>query len=311
MGRFELADRYAEEARKYTDRYDFGFYQHLLSGRLAELAFERGRWDEARATAESILGLAVASPVRVRALTLIGLIGARRGEGDAWSRLDEALTKVDMAEVQELIPLLAARTEAAWLDGDRQRAIKEAEAGLAFPGFGVFWDRGFGELAFWAWKSGARSEFPEVLQPTYYAQFCGRHGEAAAAWSAIGRPYQEAMALAESSDEADLRRALDTFLQLGAAPMARSVTGRLRALGATHIPRGPRTATQRNPGGLTSRESEVLALLRDELTNAEIAERLVVSPKTVDHHVSAILRKLGVKSRAAAAREGGTAGHQR
>ncbi len=311
MGRFELADRYAAEARQYVDRYDFGLYQHLLTGRLAELAFERGRWEEARATAESILGLTVASPVRVRALTLIGLIAARRGEKDAWGRLDEALTSVDMAEGQELIPLLAARTEAAWLDGDRLRAIREAEVAFAFPGFGIGWGPGFGDLAFWAWKAGARSAFPDVLEPTYYAHFSGRHGEAAAAWSAIGRPYQAAMALADSSDEEDLRRALEIFLQLGAAPMARSVSRGLRAIGATHIPRGPRTNTQRNPAGLTPRESEILALLREELTNTEIAERLVVSPKTVGHHVSAILRKLGVKSRAAAARAGGADGQQR
>jgi DNA-binding NarL/FixJ family response regulator len=115
------------------------------------------------------------------------------------------------------------------------------------------------------------------------------------------------MALADSRDEGDLRAALDIFLELAAAPMARIVTGRLRALGATHIPRGPRADTQRHPAGLTSRESEVLTLLGEDLTNAEIAERLVVSPKTVDHHVSAILRKLGVKSRAAAA-EGARAG---
>ena len=143
----------------------------------------------------------------------------------------------------------------------------------------------------------------EALEPAYAAHSAGRHREAASAWAAIGRPYQEAMALADSRDEGDLRAALDIFLGLAAAPMARVVTGRLRALGATHIPRGPRADTQRHPTGLTSRESEVLTLLGEDLTNAEIAERLVVSPKTVDHHVSAILRKLRVKSRAAAAEE--------
>ncbi len=303
MGRFDLADRYAVQAREYVGRYDFDFLQRLLTERLAELAFERGRWDEALTTAWSILGLAVANPVRVRALTLIGMIGARRGDGDAWGRLDEAMANVDMAEDQELIPLLAARTEAAWLDGDDQRATREAEVGLGLPRFGVGWDRVWSELAFWAWKAGALGEFPEGLDPAYVAHASGRHREAAAAWKAIGRPYQEALALADSSDEEDLRRALDSFLQFGAAPMARIVTERLRELGARHIPRGPRSKTQRHPAGLTARESEVLALLGEDLTNAEIAERLVVSPKTVDHHVSAILRKLGVRSRGAAAEE--------
>jgi DNA-binding NarL/FixJ family response regulator len=74
------------------------------------------------------------------------------------------------------------------------------------------------------------------------------------------------------------------------------------------LPRGPRAATARNPAGLTSRELEVLDLIVQGLPNAGIAARLVLSPKTVEHHVSAILRKLSVGSRqevpAAAARYG-------
>lgn len=66
------------------------------------------------------------------------------------------------------------------------------------------------------------------------------------------------------------------------------------------IPRGPRPRTQANPAGLTARELEVFPLLIEGLRNSEIAERLVVAPKTVDHHVSAILRKLDIRSRAEA-----------
>ena len=66
--------------------------------------------------------------------------------------------------------------------------------------------------------------------------------------------------------------------------------------------RGPRPATSENPAGLTRREREVLELLAEGLTNAEIAARLVISEKTVGHHVSAILGKLGVGSRYEAAK---------
>jgi DNA-binding NarL/FixJ family response regulator len=109
------------------------------------------------------------------------------------------------------------------------------------------------------------------------------------------------MALAGSGDDKDLRLALGEFQRLGAQPAAAIVARRLRDRGARGLPRGPRPATRSNPAHLTAREVEVLGLLVDGLRNAEIADRLFLSVKTVDHHVSAILRKLGVRTRGAAA----------
>jgi DNA-binding NarL/FixJ family response regulator len=124
---------------------------------------------------------------------------------------------------------------------------------------------------------------------------------AAAAWERLGCPYEQARALGDG-DEAAQRAALVLFDRLGARPDVERLRHRLRDVGARHVPRGPRPATRRNPCGLTPREAEIAALLADGLTNARIGARLHISPKTVDHHVSAILGKLDVPSREEAGR---------
>ena len=89
--------------------------------------------------------------------------------------------------------------------------------------------------------------------------------------------------------------------RLGARPAAAIVAQRLRKRGVRRVPRGPYRTARMNPASLTSRELEVLALVVDGLRNAEIAARLVVSPRTVDHQVSAVLHKLGAHTRGEAA----------
>jgi DNA-binding NarL/FixJ family response regulator len=109
-----------------------------------------------------------------------------------------------------------------------------------------------------------------------------------------------AVQLADSTAP-DLTSALAAFERLGARPMAERAVRRLRALGVHGIPRGPRRATRAHPLLLTPRESEVLRMLGAGLTNVQIGERLVLSERTVAHHVSAILNKLSVKTRTEAA----------
>ena len=135
------------------------------------------------------------------------------------------------------------------------------------------------------------------------AEAAGDHRGAAAAWRRIGRPYDAALALAWSSDEVALKDALAGLEELCAPAAATAVRRRMKELGVKAIPRGPRAATRAAPAGLTPREQEVLALLADGLPDREISERLFISERTVHHHVSAVLSKIGVSSRTAAARE--------
>jgi DNA-binding NarL/FixJ family response regulator len=133
-------------------------------------------------------------------------------------------------------------------------------------------------------------------------------------WRKIGCPYEAALALAEADDDDALRRALEELHRLGAQPAAAIVARRLRERGARGLPRGPRPTTQKNPANLTAREIEVLGLVAQGLRNAQIAERLVLSEKTIDHHVSAILRKLDVRTRGEASAQAvslGLAGQDR
>ena len=88
---------------------------------------------------------------------------------------------------------------------------------------------------------------------------------------------------------------------LGAHAAVRHVRQRLRELGITRVPRRRHADTRAHPAGLTRRQADVLALIADGLTNAEIADRLVLSVRTVDTHVAAILDRLGVRSRREAA----------
>jgi DNA-binding CsgD family transcriptional regulator/tetratricopeptide (TPR) repeat protein len=301
-----LGEMYELERAEGALRENIGFCdEHDLDAGysrawLAVVLVYRGRWAEGASVAADLLARERSAVARITANIALGRLRARRGDPGVGGALDEALALARPGgHLQRLGHLHAARAEAAWLAGDRDATIAEARAvyPLALDKRHLWFT---GELAYWQWKAGVPDPAPDWIAEPYRLQIDGRPAAAAERWRERGCPYEAARALTESDDAADVTAALSEFERLGAMPAEKLARERLRGLGAP-LPRRPRQATRANPAGLTSREIEVLRLVADGLRNSDIAERLVVSRKTVDHHVSAVLRKLDAKTRGEAA----------
>lgn len=294
---------YAREAIDYCVDHDIHVARFHLSASLAELLLAAGQWDDAAALAATLTNEPMvprAYAARVVALCVAAKVRVRRGD-DAQSILDEALAVARLhPELQWLHPVAAARAEAAWFGGRPQDIEAEVRPALELA-LAADEPRAVGELSLWLWKVGRLNTPIDAAAMPYQLQIRGDWKAAHDAWSTLGFPHEAALALADSDSEADLRAAIAALASLGAKPAIAEVTQRLRTLGAARIPRGPRPRTRQNPAGLTAREMDILELVAKGMRNAEIAQRLFLSSKTVDHHVSAILAKLDVRTRREAA----------
>ena len=296
------ATRYLEEGIAYCEAHDLDSWARYMTPFRAAAHLLQGDWTRAAEDAETVIRHPGVAPVsKITALVVLGLVRARRGDPHAAAPLSEARElALPTGELQRIGLAVSALAEAAWLRGDLADLAEEIRATYARARCGSqSWMKG--ELALWLWRCGEKIAAPDELAKPFALQVAGKWRAAAAAWQALGCPYEQAVALADGADENSLRRALEILERLGAGPMAAIVRRKLRAGGVRGIARGPQERTRKNPQGLTNRELKVLALLTEGCRNAEIARRLFVSEKTVDHHVSAILAKLAVRSRGEAA----------
>lgn len=293
--RYRLFDTTYDRAEAYFSERELDQQQRCLIGAVIEGRFGQGRWQEAEEIARAVIeGGRVAG--RPESLIVLGRLATRRGESDAMAWLDQAIEFQARWDLPYGCAIHTYRAEGAWLAGDLRKAA--AEIDLAMAEVNEHSNRWcVGELAYVAHQLGLDLDLNRTLPEPYAFYFEGHPEKAAAVWAEMGCPYDEAIMLADSVEESDLRRSLSILRSFGAKPMATTVTERLKSAGARRIPRGPRTSTRSNPGGLSDRELEVLSLLGQGLRNAEIASELVLSRRTVDHHVSAILAKLDARSR--------------
>jgi DNA-binding CsgD family transcriptional regulator/tetratricopeptide (TPR) repeat protein len=294
--RFELADRYLNEGLTLCREREFDYYHTRLLAWQAISHFYQGRWEAAEAVIAAIYHLPEASAGQLEALVVMARLQARRGDPCESALLDQALDLATQTGLlQDLALVRAARAESAWLAGDLE--LVRAEAGAVYdlaverqhPWF-------TGELAYWRWRAGEAYTPPDWAALAFARQIQGDWQAAADAWQRLGCPYEQACALADGDHAAQLT-ALTILEELPARPAAQQLRHKLRAAGVRGIPRGPRPATRTNPFGLTPRQMDVLQLLKEGLTNSEIAARLSISPRTAEHHVAAILSRLGAGSR--------------
>jgi DNA-binding CsgD family transcriptional regulator len=297
---FQQAQRYTAEGMAYAAEYGLEIFRLYMLAWQALTQLRLGRWSEAADAAEAVLrrpGVSVTS--RITALAALGYLRTRRGDPNAREALDEALDlSKEIGSLHRTGLVRAARAEAAWQAGDRERALEETRAvydlavSKQHPWFA-------GELAFWRWRAGEDVTLPDWIARPFALHIAGDWRAAAEEWERLGCPCEQARALADGDTDAQIA-ALHIFERLGAQPAAEALRQKMRAAGV-RAPRKPRASTRANPFGLTSRQLDILRLLTEGLSNADIAARLHISAKTVDHHVSAVLAKLDVRSREDAA----------
>jgi DNA-binding CsgD family transcriptional regulator len=288
-----------ERALAFMDDHDFASYRYYLTAHFGGYLLDGGEWDEAEELFSHLVrdvehGGVFEAPAR----TGLARIALRRGDDDADRLVEQAWEVADRSRApQYLAAARAMRIEHAWLADDAATVASFAEQVASSDAPAPYVAE---SLQYLRW-AGMDVVVPERCPEPWASGLLGDWLRAAAGWHARRQPYEQALSRASSGNEDELLAALMILDGLGAVPAARLVRQQLRDLGVRSVPRGPRTSTRENPAGLTDRQLDVLSLLAEGLTNADIADRLVVSVRTVDHHVSAVLQKLGVDSRQEAA----------
>ncbi|MEV8879549.1 helix-turn-helix transcriptional regulator [Mesorhizobium ciceri] len=305
---YSQAQSFLDRGIDYCVDNDLATWRDYMRGVRAQLLLRQGYWNEAAAEALDVISNDQATAlVRYPALVALVKLRLRRGDPSAEPLLAEMNRFLERgAELQRLLPYAAIVAEQAWLgEAEIAEALRLIDLAETLSPTRAM----FAELASWRQILSAGSDAGDTagMAAPYRMLLAGDWQGAAAVWADLNAPYERALALAQG-DEPAQRAALEIFETLGAKPVASHVREIMRRNGVIRIARGPRQTTRANSAGLTQRQMEVLQLIERGFSNKRIAEHLTISPKTVDHHVSAVLGKLDAISRGeatAAARDSG------
>ena len=281
---------------RYCLERDLDAWALYMRGHQALNHLDLGDADEALTIADGVLRHPRTALVsRITPLMVQARARARTGDPGHEEALTEALELAyGTAEAQRVGPLGGAAAEIAWILGDADAGEREAiRAWSVVSQIDGPWTRGI--IATWLPDPHA-ADVAESLAAPYRAEALRRWDEAAELWDAIGSRFNAGLAQARGGTREGLAEAAVRFDELGAEAAAARARSQARLQGWS-TPRGRRAATKAHPQGLTRREAEVATLLAEGMSNAAIAERLVLSPRTVEHHVSAVMAKLDVSSR--------------
>ncbi len=299
----------------YASALELSHWEGYLRGWRAMVWLDQGDWAAAEEEAQEVGSRTYAADVyRFPSLIVLARLRVRRGDPDFEPPLETARRlSQSMAELQRSVYVAAVAAESVWLAGSTgsgvdaepaSQASAQAAASMLREVHALALERQahwvVEDSALWLHLLGEEVAGTADLSAPFRHHCEGRWQEAAEGWLALGRPYEQALALG-AGDEAAQRRGLEILDRLGAAPAAARLRRQMRANGARAIPRGPLARTRANPAGLTVRQAQVLSLIDEGLSNTEIADRLCISAKTAEHHVSAIMARLEAPTRQRAA----------
>jgi len=299
--RYQDAEEVFETGLKYCDDNDLYSWKCYLLICKVKTLFETGRWAEA----ESLATATQNSPnnrSRITALTILAKLAIRLGRLDQGMEIIVLVKSLAMAtcDPQLIAPVLTAELERCWITGEPflWTEMESEEFKRCFENHNVWITS---HLAYWIHKAGLHTHFiagREIVTP-FELELKGKFRAAAERWKEIRCPYEFALALSGGNEENQLE-AIQRLTDMGANATRDMLKSKLRRKGVKNIPRGPRESTRNNPAMLTKRQIEILSLLGQGSQNKEIADKLFISQKTVEHHISSILSKLEVSSRSKA-----------